>query len=120
MSIEKMHMVNLVGAITDFDKLTKMLALEGCMQPVSALQEINSSDFVLKTSADNIEALMDVSYIRPYLYDKDYNISLKHIEKLAEAQKTFGISKEYIKEMIFDFDTMEKELSLKSMTNIWF
>ena len=92
MSIEKMHMVNLVGAIADFDKLTKMIALEGCMQPVSALQEINSSDFVLKTSTDNIEALMDVNYIRPYLYDKEYNISLKHIEKLEEAQKTFGIS----------------------------
>ena len=111
MSIEKMHMVNLVGAIKDFDKLTKMLALEGCIQPVSALQEINSSDFVLKTSTDNIEALMDVSYIRPYLYDKEYNISLKHIEKLQEAQKTFGINKEYVKDMIFDFDTIEKQLS---------
>ncbi|MFT5872097.1 MAG: V/A-type H+-transporting ATPase subunit I [Clostridium sp.] len=111
MSIEKMHMVNLVGAIKDFDKLTKMLALEGCMQPVSALQEINTSDFVLKTSTDNIEALMDVNYIRPYLYDKDYNISLKYIEKLQEAQETFGISKKYIKDMIFDFDIIEKKLS---------
>ncbi|MGH4125880.1 MAG: V-type ATP synthase subunit I [Clostridium sp.] len=111
MSIEKMHMVNLVGAIKDFDKLTKMLALEGCMQPVSALQEINSSDFVLKTSTDNIEALMDVSYIRPYLYDKEYNISLKHIEKLVDAEKTFGKSFDYTCEMIFDFDTMEKQLS---------
>ncbi|MGH4139296.1 V-type ATP synthase subunit I [Clostridium sp.] len=111
MSIEKMHMVNLVGAITDFDKLTKMLALEGCMQPVSALHEINSSDFVLKTSTDNMEALMDVSYIRPYVYDKDYNISLKHMEKLEEAQTSFGIVKEYIKEIIYDPDTMEKKLS---------
>ncbi|MBW9155067.1 hypothetical protein G9F71_017645 [Clostridium sp. FP2] len=110
MSIEKMHMVNLVGAIKDFDKLTKMLALEGCMQPVSALQEINSSDFVLKTSTDNIEALMDVNYIRPYLYDKEYNISLKYIEKLKDAQKTFGKSVEYAGQVIFDFDTMEKEL----------
>lgn len=106
-----MHMVNLVGAISDFDKLTKMLALEGCMQPVSALQEINSSEFVLKTSEGNIEALMDVNYIRPYLDDKDYNISLKHIEKLAEAQKTIGITNEYVKDTIFDFDTIEKELS---------
>ncbi|MGH4118847.1 V-type ATP synthase subunit I [Clostridium sp.] len=111
MAIEKMHMVNLVGAIEDFDKLTKMLAIEGCMQPVSALQEINSSDFVLKTSVDNIEALMDVNYIRPYLYDKDYNISLKQIEKLSEIQKNYVINKEYSKEMIFDFDMVESELS---------
>lgn len=111
MAIEKMHMLNLVGGIADFDKLTKMLALEGCMQPVSALQEINSSDFVLKTSTDNIEALMDVSYIRPYLYDKEYNISLKHIEKLQEAQKSFGIIREQIKDMSYDFDAIEKQLS---------
>ncbi|MBU3090695.1 hypothetical protein KPL35_01130 [Clostridium sp. CF011] len=111
MSIEKMHMVNLVGEMSDFDKLTKLLALEGCMQPVSALQEINSSDFVLKTSEGNIEALMDVNYIRPYLYDKEYNISLKHVEKLAKAQNTVDISCEYIKEMIFDFDTIENKLA---------
>lgn len=112
MSIEKMHMVNLVGAIVDFDELTKMLALEGCMQPVSALQEINTSDFILGPSANNIEALMDVSFIRPYLYEKDYNISLKYIEKLAEAQKNSGIYEEYVKEMIYDFDAMEKELEV--------
>lgn len=111
MSIEKMHMVNLVGSITDFDKLTKMLAIEGCMQPVSALQEINSSDFVLETSMDNIEALMDVNYIRPYIYDRNYNISLKHIEKLSEIQKQYGINMQYSKEMIFDFDRVEKELA---------
>ena len=111
MSIEKMHMVNLVGAITDFDELTKMLAIEGCMQPVSALQEINSSDFVLKTSVDNIEALMDVNYIRPYSYDKNYNISLKQIEKLSEIQKEFSLNESYAKEMIYDFDKVESEIS---------
>ena len=110
MSIEKMHMVNLVGAITDFDKLTKMIALEGCMQPVSALQEINSSDFVMETFEGNIRALMDESYIRSYLYDKDYNISLKHIEKLAEALSIFSISEEYIKEITFDSDVIEENL----------
>ena len=111
MSIEKMHMVNLVGGIKDFDKLTKMLALQGCMQPVSALQEINSSDFVLKTSTDNLEALMDVNYIRPYIYDKEYNISLKHVERLQEAQKTFGTCKECDKDINFDFDSIEKQLT---------
>lgn len=111
MSIEKMNMVNLVGTISDFDKLTKMLALEGCMQPVNALQEISSADFSLKTNTDNIEALMDVSYIRPFLYEREYNIGLKHIEILVEAEESSGISCEYIKEMNFDFDDSQKQLS---------
>ncbi|MGH4051011.1 MAG: V-type ATP synthase subunit I [Clostridium sp.] len=111
MSIEKMNMINLVGVMSDFDKITKMLALNGCMQPVNALQEINSSDFVLKTTDDNIEALMDVNYIRPYVSDKDYNISLKHIDVLEGAQNLIGIKGEYIKETIFDFECSEKELS---------
>jgi len=110
-SIEKMNMVNLVGIISDFDKLTKMLAIDGCMQPVSALQEINSSDFVLKTDLDNIEELKNVNYIKPYLYDKDYNISLKHLEKLVEDLKTIDIRGGTINDKIFDFDDSEKELS---------
>jgi V/A-type H+/Na+-transporting ATPase subunit I len=110
-SIEKMHMVNLVGAFTDFDKLTKLIALEGIMQPVSALQEINSSDFVLKTSSDNIEALMDVNFIRPYSRSEDYNISLQHIEKLIEVQKDFGLPKSSVQDIIFDFNVMENNLS---------
>jgi len=110
-SIEKMQMVNLVGVMSDFDKLTKMLALEGCIQPVNALQEVNSSDFVLKTSTDNIEALMDVNYIRPYSNDKDYNSSLKQIERLVEAQHRIGIKNKCIKETIFDFATSQQILS---------
>jgi V/A-type H+/Na+-transporting ATPase subunit I len=110
-AIEKMHMVNLVGAFADFDKLTKLIALEGIMQPVSALQEINSSDFVLKTSSDNIEALMDVNFIRPYLKSRDCTISLKHIERLLEAQRNLGLSRSSVKDIIYDFDIMEEKLT---------
>lgn len=111
MAIEKMHMVNLVGAFSDFDKLTKLLALEGIMQPVSALAEINSSDFVLKTSTDNIEALIDVNFIRPYTLHKDYNRSLKHVERLVEALKDFGMFKEASKEVFLCFEDMEQTQS---------
>ncbi|WP_055669163.1 V-type ATP synthase subunit I [Desnuesiella massiliensis] len=107
MSIEKMYMVNLVGAFKDFDRLTKLLALGSFIQPVNALQEINSSDFVLKTSEDNIEALMDVSYIRPYVYEKDYNVGLRHIEKLRKQQKDFKLEEKIIKDVIFDFEDIE-------------
>lgn len=109
MSVEKMYMVNLFGARSDFDRLTKDLALKGCMQPVNALQEIDSSDFVLKTSEDNIEALMDVSYIRPYSYDRDFNLSLKRIEKLKKEQDYFKINTEEIRDVTYDFDSMEQE-----------
>jgi V/A-type H+-transporting ATPase subunit I len=110
-AIEKMHMVNLVGTFADFDKITKLIALEGIMQPVSALQEINSSDFVLKTSSDNIEALMEVNFIRPYQRTRDCSISLKYIERLLESQKSLGLYKFDIKDIIFDFDIMEEKLS---------
>ncbi|WP_042439347.1 V-type ATP synthase subunit I [Clostridium amazonitimonense] len=110
MSVEKMYMVNLIGAFSDFEKLTKSLALDGYIHPVNALQEINSSDFALKTSEDNIEALMDVSYIRPYSYDRDFNLSLKHLERLKEERNNFNIAKEDVKEVIYDYNLIEKEL----------
>lgn len=110
-SIEKMHMVNLVGTISEFDRLAKLIAQSGVMQPVSALQEINSSDFVIKTSTDNIEALMDVNFIRPYTSSKDYDLSLRHIEKLVKAQRDFGLAKEVTEDVIFDFNAMEDSLN---------
>jgi len=106
-----MNMVNIVGIIPDFDRLTKMLAIDGCMQPVNALQEINSSNFALKTSEDNIEMLKNLNYIKPYLYENDYNTSLKHVEELVGALKTIDIRVSPPKEIIFDFDDSEKELS---------
>jgi len=111
MAVEKMCMVNLIGPFEDFDKLTKLLAFEGFIQPINALQEINSSDFSLETSENTIEALMDVSYIRPYVYEKDYGMGFKQIEELTEEQKKLNIYDDGIKEVYFNFSNIEKKLS---------
>ncbi|WP_443659630.1 V-type ATP synthase subunit I [Clostridium algidicarnis] len=109
MSVEKMYMVNMIGSFLDFEKLTKNLALEGYIHPVNALQEIDSSDFSLETSEDNIEALMDVSYIRPYIYDREFSLNLKHLEKLEEQRAHFNIPKEDFMDVIYDYELIEKE-----------
>lgn len=109
-AIEKMYMVNLVGHLEDFDNLTKVLAQGSFMQPVNALQEIDSSDFVMKTSEDNVEALMDAGYIRPYIYDRDYTTGLKKINKLIEEEKSFKVLGLKTKDVILDFDEMEQKM----------
>lgn len=111
MAIEKMYMVNLVGHLEDFDNLTKVLAQGSFMQPVNALQEIDSSDFVMKTSEDNVEALMDAGYIRPYIYDRDYTTGLKKINKLIEEEKSFKVLGLKTKDVILDFNEMEQKMT---------
>lgn len=108
MAIEKMYMANLVGAFSDFDKLTKLLALSGFMQPISALQEINTSDFSLKTSEDNIEALIDVGYIRPYIYDNDIGVSYKKVNELLEKQKEYEVYNKPSKDIEFNINKVEE------------
>lgn len=105
-----MYMVNLVGAFSDFDKLTKLLALGGFMQPINALQEINTSDFSLKTSEDNIEALIDVGYIRPYVYDSDLGVSYKQVNELLDKQKEYGIHYKTTKDIEFNINKEEEIL----------
>lgn len=72
MSIEKMIMLNMVGHLGDIDKVSKAIVLSGCTQPVNAMHEIDTTDFTVKTTEDNLDVLVDVCYIRPYTSERDY------------------------------------------------
>ena len=83
MAIEKMTMINMIGHIDDMNKACKSIVLSGSFHPVSALEEIDTTDFKLAATENNIEALEDVCYIRPYANERDY----------TDIQRKIGIIK---------------------------
>lgn len=93
MAIEKMIMVNIVGHMDDIDKVSRAVVLSKAFQPVNALQEINTTDFTLSPTENNMEALMDVCYIRPYSDERDYTDINKKMNKLRSMCNS---SKRYI------------------------
>ncbi len=116
MAIEKMVMLNMVGHMADIDKVSKTIVKAGYMQPVSAIQEIDTTDFTVKTTEDNLEVLMDVCYIRPYSSERDYTELESRLEKIKSICPKVKIHGLKNKELIYDFSTLQSSifsLSLK-------
>jgi V/A-type H+-transporting ATPase subunit I len=109
-AIEKMVMMDMVGYIGDLDSACKSIVLSKLMQPVNALQEIDTSDFAFGATEDNIEKLIDVCYIRPFTGQKDYSNIDKQMKRLKQYCKSG--SKQSLKddELIYDFDELASEV----------
>lgn len=110
MSIEKMKMVDMIGPIDDLEGLSKLVVLSGNVQIVNTVQEINSTNFKLSTSEENISKLLDVCYIKPYVRNIDYANLTKEMKKLKEMCKVKGNYKISTDQLIFKYDELEKDI----------
>ncbi len=90
MAIEKMHMVDLVGDINQFDRVAKLLVMMNNFQPVDALQQINSSNFYLTSNESNMDALLNVSHITPYSSNLDYSKVKREINEVKEIKNSYS------------------------------
>jgi len=73
MSVEKMMMVNIIGRIDETDRICKTVIALGSLHAVSAMEEMNTADFTMRISEENREALMGVSYMKPFVSDRNFN-----------------------------------------------
>lgn len=89
MSIEKMTMVNLIGPMDILEEVAEYVVLSKALHPVNAMDEINSNNFTISVTENNLEALIDFSYVRPYVSEEDYskiNIKIKKLEQIIEKE----------------------------------
>jgi V/A-type H+/Na+-transporting ATPase subunit I len=110
-SVEKMLMLNLIGHVSELENISKKVVIFGNMQPISAFDEINTTDFTIRASEELREALMDVCYIRPYSSTKDYSEMNRKTEKLklmCMNRKTSTIKTE---ELVLDNEKLEISLN---------
>ncbi|HPT79187.1 MAG TPA: V-type ATPase 116kDa subunit family protein [Candidatus Atribacteria bacterium] len=102
MAVERMEMLNLIGQISDMDFISRELVLLGCIHMVNAMHEIDNNNFTISASELNMDALVDVNFIRPYPRDVRIAEVAHQAETLMEA---FDLEKavlpEYAEE---DFD----------------
>ncbi|KAJ49324.1 V-type sodium ATP synthase subunit I [Clostridium tetanomorphum DSM 665] len=110
-SIEKMTMVNLIGPMDILEEVAEYVVLSKALHPVNAMDEINSNNFTISVTENNLEALIDFSYVRPYVSEEDYskiNIKIKKLEQIIEKED------DNVKdsELILDRKQLEKRLDL--------
>lgn len=87
MAIEKMYLINIVGPVENFDGTSRRLAVNSCFHPINAVQEINSSNLLLKTSQENMDELVDICHIRPFITKESYEQSEKKCKRLVKELK---------------------------------
>ncbi len=111
-----MIMLNIVGPKSYLNEVAKRVVLLGSIHPVNAIEEIDTTDFTFPTTEDNIKALEDVCYIRPYSEEDDYgNLrkKIKGFEKIYEGVEKASLKKEELLYSMDDIESLACELEEK-------
>jgi V/A-type H+-transporting ATPase subunit I len=110
MAVEKMEMLNLVAPMEEIDNISRDIVLLQNIHIVNALNEINKSNFTLCVLEENLEELVDMCVIKPYMKETDYKgISEKINNLMGYLGLDKSIKEKYIDES-YDFQDSIKEI----------
>ncbi|MGM0395970.1 MAG: V-type ATP synthase subunit I [Bacillota bacterium] len=100
MSIEKMTMMNIVGDIDSVDDVLKDLLKTRKVDLVSAVSQIEKSNFLFDVSDKNVDMLVELNDVRPF-------------EKSEECQEMFQKGEELKAALNLEFDVEKIDENLK-------
>lgn len=84
MSVEKMKMVNIIGTMDLLENVAKQVVLFNGLHPVNAMNEIDTTDFTISATENNLERIVDFNYVKPYVHERDYTTIETHIKRILE------------------------------------
>ncbi|KGK86710.1 V-type ATPase 116kDa subunit family protein [Clostridium sp. HMP27] len=106
MSVEKMKMVNIIGTMDLLENVAKQVVLFNGLHPVNAMNEIDTTDFTVSATEDNLEKIIDLNYVRPYVHERDYAPVEAHIKRILEIvslDRNFPVQEE---ELILNYEEL--------------
>lgn len=110
MAIEKMNIFGLIGSIDDMDKALKVILTNGNTHMINALEFLNSSNYIMPESNENITILKEMSHLKSYHSRRDFSSDEKMVNKLM---KIFDLKEEIRREYLYDdydYDSFMKSL----------
>ena len=111
MSVEKMKIVGVIGKKNLLSKVLRLVVLNGSVHTINALVRVNSSDFFLPPSENNIEVLEELPFLKPCSSKKDFT---KDEEVVKSLLSLFDIKPQVREEYLgqdYDYDDFMKQLS---------
>lgn len=72
-----MEFINIIGHLDTIEEVCRRIVLSSSIHQVNAMLEINENNFPILQAKDDVDALIDYNYIRPY----QSNIDLNEIKK---------------------------------------
>lgn len=103
MAVEKMEMIDIVGHMDNIDDIARRIVLSSSVHMISAITEVNHNNFPILKAQENVDAVLDYSYIKQYSSQKNlYEIEAKlnALMEILEIKKR--VNPDYFKEE-YDF-----------------
>ncbi|KXG78075.1 hypothetical protein AN618_06940 [Fervidicola ferrireducens] len=110
MAIEKMKLMGIIGNISQMNKILRLIILNGSLHVINSLNRISSEDFVLPPSEENIKALEEIPYLKPYTSRRDFS---KEEEIIKNFIGIFNLRPEIKGEYLgqdYEFDDFMKQI----------
>ncbi|MBE3036908.1 MAG: ATPase, partial [Candidatus Atribacteria bacterium] len=111
MSVEKMKIMGVIGKNDLLNRVLRLVTLNGSMHMINALVRVNSTDFFLSPNEENIEALEEEPFLRPYSSKRDFT---KDEEVVKLLLNLFSIKPQLRMEFLgqdYDYDDFMKQFS---------
>ena len=73
MAIERMKIVSIIGKLTDIDKVSRLIVINGSTHILNAFSELNSNNLNLSASQKHMQTLQELAHIKPYISKRDFS-----------------------------------------------
>lgn len=111
MAVEKMDMIDIVGRMDDVDDIARRIVLSSSVHMVSAITEVQQNNFPILKAQENVDAVLDYSYIRQYSSQKNLNHIESKINGLMEIlELKKRVNSEHFKES-YNFSQDSKNIN---------
>jgi V/A-type H+/Na+-transporting ATPase subunit I len=68
-----MKIVSIIGKLSDLDKISRLIVMNGDTHILNALSELNSNNLNLSASQEHMQALQELAHLRPYIARRDFS-----------------------------------------------
>jgi len=73
LAIERMKIVSIIGKLTDIDKVSRLIVINGSTHILNAFSELNSNNLNLSASQKHMQTLQELAHIKPYISKRDFS-----------------------------------------------
>lgn len=79
-----MRIMSIIGKLSDLDRVSRLIVANGSTHILNALSELNSNYFNLSASEEHMQALQELSNLRPYNVRRDFSKDESMIKSFHE------------------------------------
>lgn len=84
MAIERMKIMSIIGKLSDLDRVSRLVVINGSTHILNALSELNCNYLNLSASEEHMQALQELSNLRPYNIRRDFSNDERMIKSFHE------------------------------------